>query len=360
MKILKLILKDLRSVFTDPKIVAILVIMPMVLTSILGLALSGVFSNEYTVHPFNIAIVKQYDNHNFKSRFEDTISQSFLGAGISEDDIKAMSKGIADIDIEAVFFEEFFGSEEIKEMVHYDIVGFNTAMRGLEKDTYSAAIVLPENFLMDSYINMLTPFRNEIEIQVFKNPNNRMTASITEDLMKAYSDTFSSLTISKNVLVQQFAKYDMLDQGMQQMDDFMEAFSMNENNMDIEIVPIEGKKTIGSMSYYAISMMTLFLLFSAAQGSTLLLDEKKSYTLQRMMVAGYKHYQIVMGKYIVVFAIAVLQMMSMMIYSRIAFNVVWGNLSSVLVVVILSAFAIAGLGTLFSVITLKMGNYSLA
>lgn len=360
MRIVKLILKDLKSVFTDPKIVVVLVIMPVVLTSILGIALSGVFSDDYTIPSFQIAIVKEYDNEQLESNFEDTISRSLFGANISKEDLKDMSKGLTEIDMESIFFDEFFGSDEVKEIVEYDVVDFNTAMKGLEKDSYSAMVVLPDNFLLDSYINMLTPFRNEIKIEVYKNPNHRITGGITENLIRAYSDTFSSMVISKNVLIQQFAKYDRLDQGMEQMDTFIDAFSVTENNMDIEVVPIEGKKTISSISYYAMGMMTLFLLFSAAQGSTLLLSEKKGYTLQRMMVAGYKHYQIVMGKYVVVFAIAILQMMIMIFYSRIAFNVVWGRPASVAVVVILSAFAIAGLGTMFSVITLKMGNYSLA
>ncbi len=360
MKMIKLILKDLKSLFRDPKIVAVLIAMPVVLMSILGFALSGVFSDSYTIDPFKIAIVKEYDVQNDQERVTSAISQSIMGSNMSANDMTSIADGVEDISIEDMFFNQFLGSEEIQSVMTYDILSKEIALKELENNVYSAVVILPANFTFDSYINLLTPFRNLVEIEIIKSPNHRITSSITESIILAYSDTFASYTIAKNVLFEQFFKYDLLNQGFGNMDELITNLSKEKARFNIETVTVAGKNPINASSYYAISMLSLFLLFSAAHGSTLLLKEKKDFTLQRMLVSGYTKVQVIIAKSVVVFSVALIQMLIMINYSHFMFNVNWGNAVAVLTVVILSAFAIAGLGTLFSVITLKMENYMLA
>lgn len=360
MRMLRIIIKDVKSLFMDFKVTGVLILMPIVLTSILGFALAGTFSTGYSIDWFEVAIVKEYNPDHLSEELRDKIAYSMIGQQMGDEAVESMLENIDEVDIEKIFFEDFLGDEELRDIMRYDVVSMEQAQAGIEDNTYSAIIVLPENFLVDSTLNMMTLFRNEVEIQLIKNGARSVTPMIAEQILSGFSQMYGTMVISKNVMIESFAELGMLDQGIDQMDMMIEALTEEREQPEVQVVALEGKKTVDSMSYYSISMMTLFILFSAGQGSTLLLTEKRQGTYQRMIVAGYSPFEIMMGKYFTVFSVAILQMALMIAYSSIMFKVAWGDLISVVILVILSALAIAGMGTFFSVLTMRAGNYKIA
>lgn len=360
MRLLKIIIKDIKSLFTDLKVVGVLILMPVVLTSILGFALAGTFSSNYSIDAFKIAVVKEYNATSVEEVFRKKLKNSMIGQQMGDEAINDMLSGIEEFDIEEIFFEDFLGSEDLEEIMSYDVVSMEEAEKGIVENVYSAIVVLPENFLVDSTLNMLTLFRNEVTITVVKNSSKGVTPTIAEQVIEGFSDMYGTMVISKNVMLESFADIGLLSQGIDQMDVIIESFKEEQEIPEVELVAIEGKKTLDSMAYYSISMMTLFILFSAGQGSTLLLTEKRHGTYQRMIIAGFNPFEIMIGKYFTVFAVAVLQMTIMILYSTFMFDVAWGDALLVILLILGSAFAIAGIGTFFSVLTMKAGNYRIA
>lgn len=113
-----------------------------------------------------------------------------------------------------------------------------------------------------------------------------------------------------------------------------------------------GKTAISSRGYYSVSMLTLFLLFSAGRGSYMLLQEKRDFTYQRMLTAGVSKWHILAGKFFVVFSIVIIQLLVLILYSTFVLGVNWGSLLELFFIVSLfTAFAVAGLGSLLAVVT---------
>jgi len=106
--------------------------------------------------------------------------------------------------------------------------------------------------------------------------------------------------------------------------------------------------------------MTMFILFAAGQGGRMLLEEKDNLTYQRMSVAGVSKPEILSGKFITVFIIALFQIAVMIIFSDLALKVEWGDPAAVLLISITAAFAVAGLGTFIGAMTYRAGNYKMA
>jgi ABC-2 type transport system permease protein len=123
---------------------------------------------------------------------------------------------------------------------------------------------------------------------------------------------------------------------------------------------LEGTRPVSSADYYAAAMLTMFILFAASHGGRMLLEEKENFTYQRMMVAGTSKSGILAGKFLVVFIIALLQIMIMTAFSHFVLKVVWGGILSVTVIGIAAAFAVAGVGTTVAAATYKAGNYKMA
>lgn len=164
----------------------------------------------------------------------------------------------------------------------------------------------------------------------------------------------SASNIRKNIAVETFLSADintseMNDRG--HINKLVNQSYSQDLNLTFYDETATGGQGISSKSYYSVSMLTLFLLFSAGRGSYMLLEEKRDFTYQRMLSAGITRWRILSGKFLVIFVLSLVQLSILITYSRVVLGVTWGNVSSLIIVSLFTAFAVSGLGTLLAVIT---------
>ncbi|MGD9568095.1 MAG: ABC transporter permease [Sedimentibacter sp.] len=364
MKIISIIIKDLKVMFSDKKALAIMILMPMILTTILSIALKGSFSSgsDSDFEPVNIAIIKQYDAQEDSEMFKSSLNSNFLLKEMGEATLKDLMESGDDINPEKIFFEDFMDSDDVSEFIHYKVEEETKAMEQLNNEEVSAIVILPEKFIYNMKINLLTPFRNNVEIKVLTHPDKNISGKIVTTIMDAYTNTMSSVIIGKNVIIEAALTNNLGNDGFSNMEEIMEGMTdlMESININIDDVVLEGRKPIKSSDYYAVAMMTMFILFAAGQGGRMLLEEKDNLTYQRMTVGGVSKFQILSGKFITVFIIALFQITVMITFSSLALKVQWGDLKSVALISIAAAFAIAGLGSFVGALTYSAGNYKMA
>lgn len=364
MKILNIIIKDLKIILSDKKALAIMILMPMILTTILSLALKGSFASgdDVDINPVNIAVVKLYDKTEDSEMFKSSLNKSFISNAMGQEAINDLVNASSDVDIEDIFFNEFLENEDVSKLINYSVEEESNAMELLNKKEVSAVVLLPEKYTYDMQINFLTPFRNKVQIQVLTHPDKVIDGQIVKSVMNAYTNIMSSVIIGKNVVIETAMSSNIGSDGFNNMDELIEGMNdvMGSIEVNIEDVVLEGKKPVKSADYYAVAMMTMFILFAAAQGGRMLLEEKDNLTYQRMVVAGTSKFEILSGELIVVFLIALTQMTIMIAFTHFALNVQWGDLGSVALISIAAALAIAGLGTFIGALTYAAGNYKMA
>lgn len=364
MKIISIIIKDLKVMFSDKKALAIMILMPMILTTILSFALKGSFSSgsDSDFEPVNIAIVRLYNSEGDSEMFESSLSNNFLLKEIGEAALKDLMEAGNDIDPEKIFFEDFMESEDVSEFIRYRIEDKGRALELLNNEEVSAIVILPEKFEYDMKINLLTPFRNKVEIKVLTHPDKNISGKIVKSIMEAFTNSMSSVIIGKNVIIETAMANNLGNEGFNSMQDIMEGMTdvMESIKINIDDVVLEGRKPIKSSDYYAVAMMTMFILFAAGQGGRMLLEEKDNLTYQRMAVGGVSKLEVLSGKFITVFIIALFQITVMITFSRFALKVEWGDFGAVLFISIAAAFAVAGLGSFIGAMTYSAGNYKMA
>ena len=71
MKVLSIIIKDFKTILSDKQAIIITMLMPLILMTILSMALKGSFigSDDLKVERINIAVVKKYNENNDNSVF---------------------------------------------------------------------------------------------------------------------------------------------------------------------------------------------------------------------------------------------------------------------------------------------------
>lgn len=364
MKVISIIKKDLKRILRDKKALAIIIVMPLILMTILSSALSGIFAegDVWSIDRINIAVVKQYDGNEDLRRFNKALEDGFLARGIGKEAAEELRATGDDVDPEQIFFEDFLGSEEMVKIIAYRVEKEESAIELLDNGEISAVVLLPESFIYDMKINLLTPFRNKTDIKVLTHPDMSMSGQIVGSIMEAYADSMTSAIIGKNAIIEATLMHDLSDESFKGMKsaldgimEVMESIRVNFDNMTVE-----GRKQIKSSNYYAAAMTAMFILFAAGHGGRMLLEEKDNITYQRMIISGAPKFGILAGIFITVFLIALLQISIMIIFSHFVLKVQWGSALPVALISLCAAFAVAGIGSMVSAATYKAGNYKMA
>ncbi len=351
---LNLIIKDIKNILYDKKTLAIILIMPIVLMSILGAALKGVFSeedNDNDIQVYEVAIVKEYNYELELDKYKGIFESGFLGDFKGDFDVEG-------IDPEKIFFEEFMENKEIKEILNYTIVDKETGEQLLKENKASAIIFLPRNFVYDALISLTTPGRNTVAIEIVKNSEKQFSADMVEMIIGRFSEAMNANIAKKTVLINS-----IIGNGFEQeqIDKFTKLIQdQTTEKVNIAVREVTGEDSLTSFQYYSVAIMTMFLLYAASIGGKALIEEKNEFTLQRLEVSGSTIAKIAMSNFFRIISIAIIQSIIMIVFSSVAISVLWGDVKTVLVAMLCSAFAVGGLGVLVSVLTLVTDRYYIA
>ncbi|ATW25159.1 ABC transporter permease [Candidatus Formimonas warabiya] len=358
MKILRMIGKDLKILLSDKKALAIMILMPVILTTILSLALKGVFARGGESGTIPLVVVKMYDRDQDEADFLKTLQSGFLMQGLDGETRAKLARSNEKLDGERIFFEEFLGSPEMKKMITYHLADASRARQELKEGKVAALLILPEHFIYDMKMNMLTPFRNQVELRVVSNPEQQIRGQIVHRIVAAFADTLSSVIIGKNVLIETALERDLGGEAMERMETLVESMSddLKKIRVDVENMPVEGKRQVSSFDYYGAAIMAMFILFAAGHGGRLLLEEKQNTTYQRMVIAGTSKLAMLTGKFFTVFLFVLIQTAVMITFSGLTLKVHWGNMLLVTLISLCAAFAVAGAGLLIAVAAFRAEN----
>lgn len=358
MVVISIIIKDLKTILSDKKTLSLIIFMPIILMTILSFALKDSFSSGDVSDKVNIAVVKRYDKNLESQLFKETLNNNYFKNEMGDQLIDTSDR----IDPENIFFREFLNSNKVSKIVGYSIEEENTAMELLDNGKVSAVVVLPKKFIFDMKMNLLTPFRNKVDIRVITHPDRNIDGQIIKSVVEAYKSAMSAVIIGKNALIETSLAYGLEGDTLNDINDVMIGMeeAIEEINIDVEKVTVVGRKSISSADYYAVAMICMFILYAASNGGRMLLEEKENITLQRMTIAGVSKNKILVGKYLTIFLIALIQIAVMIAFSHFALKVQWGNLYLIIFISITAAFAVAGIGAFIAAATYRSNNYKMS
>ncbi|MDA3845867.1 MAG: ABC transporter permease [Vallitaleaceae bacterium] len=350
---LNLIIKDFKNIFYDIKSLAFILIMPIALMSILGMALQGVFSDTMSSDVFSvqIGVVKDYDYADEVAKVEDTVVNTWNAGEYFSDEI------INDFNPETSFFNDFL-EDSVGEMVSYTVMTNEEADAALKADEIQAYVVLPKNFVFNSYVNFMAVedvrYLSEIKIVSSSNPSNDFASGMVNEMITPYFATINNFVSINRVVNQATLDYSIPAGAFDGLRE--EMMSNTEQRYEVPKENIPGSKTISSFQYYAVGIMAMFILYSASIGARAMYDETKEHTFQRLEVAGAKFSKMSVSNFFRVMLIVMVQSGIMITYSSVMLKVDWGSIQNLLIVLLLSSFAVAGVGTFIATLTVNFNN----
>jgi ABC-2 type transport system permease protein len=321
MKIGDLIKKDMQLVLSDPKAMVFIILMPMVLILILSFSLGAAFEGEsIKLDIINVAVV----------------------------DENPISERLPLIALNATLYD-VLDSEGVKEIVSYEALEKERAEEMLDNGEISAVIIVPLGF----YEDVMSNFANEskaIQIEVLSNLNSSFEANIVSSIVSAYTREVSSV-ISDNRIISNYLSSDKFL-------DFMDALNQERESraLDAKLQGVGERKPINQFYYYSIAITCMFILYTAGQGSAFLLEERNNKTLARLVAAGVTKNKLLLAKCAAIFALCVIQLFVLFVFSTLAFNLKWGNMFIFLAIALSLSFSVTGIGALLMILSYKTGS----
>ncbi|MDQ0226370.1 ABC transporter permease [Metabacillus niabensis] len=284
-------LKDIKIRLFDRKGFVMMLLMPIILTAILGSALSGVFGENGSIPKTTVGIVVLSP--------DDLLTDQFIHDVLQGDELK-----------ESLTVKQIDSKERLQEEV--------------EQQRVDVGLFLPAGWgegLANGDVHDLT---------IYHDPEKEIQSKIIQTITTSFVEKATSVSIATGVLTEELAtavpasnqKINIADISMQIADELTKIAS---SKVDAVTAEKDGKEPISGMQYYAAAMAAMFLLFNITIGAKSIIQERKTETLARLLSSPIRYSSIIFGKFLGTLYYSIIQFFIFVLTTHFLFGVNWGN-----------------------------------
>lgn len=300
MRVIYIALKDLIITVKDKKAMTSIIMMPLILIFVLGMALSSAFKSDGgSIKSFDVAVVDK-DGGRFAKEFKQVLE-----------------------------------TDNIKKLLKVKYLEYDKAADMVKNGELAAMIVIPEGY-SESYAK-----GTQVKLNIYEDPGRSLQAGIVRSIVKSYTSTISSINGSMEAISTVFSEYKF--NGSIDVNKIVSVVDENTDKL-FKQNSIEEQKEVSSMQYYSAAMLVMYALFIAMLGTASIIEEREKKTLLRLMTTTVSKRTIILGKLLGLFIIGILDVSVLIIFTKHVFNTDWGN--SVAGIIMLSGallFAVCGM-----------------
>ncbi|WP_066295629.1 ABC transporter permease [Bacillus sp. FJAT-29937] len=315
MKMFIIAAKDLKLRLKDRKAIILMVLMPILLTAILGSALKGAMGDSqlpkttigiYTVNA-------------------DALAETFIN-DVLLDEMK-----------DSVSVKQTNSSEELQNWV---------------KDSQvDVGLVFPSHWEEDLENQQENP------VYIYPAAGKDFEAAFIQQITDSFTMTTQTMAVSTKEVLSDIAVTAAANGSTFQPEAIqMELLQNMENAMKLQQDIISdqpvGEQSVSSMQYYAAAMAAMFLLFNAMNGGKAFHQERSTETLTRLMTTQASNSSILLGKFLGTLFFAFIQFLIFMAATHFVLNVGWGNnILQTIFIAFIYSFAVSGLSMIVAAFT---------
>ncbi|MCY8112419.1 ABC transporter permease [Bacillus spizizenii] len=297
--------KDVKIRITDRKGFMMLILMPLILTCILGAALGSVVDGGSQIDDIKVGYV-QTDQSEAANMFKTDVLEKMKSIKVTE----ASSE------------------DEIKKL--------------LDKKKIDVGIVIPNHWEAGN----MSAF-------VYADPDQTLKSSIIETAAASFIEQYKAVKEAASASMDYISKTAAVKQGKLDPSHFAEKLVKTlEKETGDKLTITEksvGSEAVTSFQYYSAAMLCMFMLFHMTVGAKSFLQEKETETLSRMLMTPAQKYAILLGKWLGTYLFAIIQFFIFLIVTINVFGVDWGsNLLFVSVLGLAYAAAVSGISMLLA------------
>ncbi|MGM9957460.1 MAG: ABC transporter permease [Peribacillus sp.] len=297
--------KDFKIRAMDRRGFMTMLIMPLILTLILGMALKDIFGGDEGFRETSVGLYVDK-----KDPMADALKQDVLE--------KTEFLTLKTVDSE----------EKLKEMV--------------KKEEVEVGILIPAEW-----------GANLDEAVLYSNQDTQLKATVVESIISSFTERVQTISKTSEAVMKNATQTQAVATGEGAGKETAERVSMElteSGKVDMEVGNQSvGETSISSMQYYAAAMLVMFLLFNVTLGAKSMIQERHTDTLARLNSAPMNQYSILIGKFLGTLYFAFIQLLLFYVATSLFFNVNWGeSRGQVVAFGFMYSVAVAGLSMLLA------------
>ncbi len=308
MKILAIAIKDLKILIKDKQAMALILLMPIVLILVLGLSLNSLFEEDKAnIKKSNVVLV-DYDNTDQSKEFK-----------------------------------EFLEGDKVSDYIELKDMSEEEGKAGVRSGDVTMLIVIDKG-----YGEVFNDKEKEGKVTAYLDKGNEVQSSVVNSILEKYIDTNAAILSASDAASDDFEKY-TLDSRMI----LSEIADVVDNIQDVveEGSITNGSKNLSAMQYYSAAMVSMYILFVGMVGTSLIVEEREDNTLSRLLTTGASKSTIIIGKFLGLFILGIVDVTILILFTKFVFDVDWGNsLSGLILLTASMTFSASGLAMLIATI----------
>lgn len=301
--------KDFKIRFTDRKGFFLMIFFPIILTAILGSALSGVMG-EGNLPKTTVGVVENGDDPLGNILVEDVLKGKELN------DLVTVKKASSESQL--------------------------TAM--LRNEKVDAGILIPRDWSGSLQEGQLR------RVKILTDPGKELKGKIIETVLQTFINRVTTTASSTKTVLTNSAQT-LAPNEMKELAGELTVSLENlskERHSYVQDSSI-GKKQVSGMQYYAAAMAAMFLLFNVANGAKSFINERDTETLARLMSTPTSKFSILAGKFLGNLYFVLAQFTIFLAVTHFLFDVNWGeNILQTMLIGFAYSIAVSGLAIFFA------------
>ena len=370
-KILAITGKELYRTFTDRNLLVLLLLIPLAIPTIVGLVFGGIGGGA-SLSNIPVAVVNQDEGVTQFGRsvnYGDTLVGVLTGAQAAD----PAGGAACPIEGEAAAEGGSFGATSLGTLLDAQQVDDIAAARaGVQSGDYAALVIIPAAFSarLSPQIDptgVITPAGDPVALEVLANSGQSIEGTIVRSIVEGFTNRLLTGSIaigaSINTLIEENPTAALRLAAQANDDEIANLFACGFSGaltgikLDSQTVRDDAEPrsvTTSILVQVGSAQAVVFALFAGQFGVLSIIDERRSGTLQRMLVSPTPRNTIIIGKLFATIVIAIVQLgmlllaltlIASLVEGRLVF--IWGeNLLAIGAVILALALGVAGLGVL--------------
>ncbi len=353
-KIWTIAYRELYSTFTQPSLLAIMFAAPLIVATIISLAFGS--GGSPTIENIPVAIVNLDEGADGLNSGQIFVNAFVPGAAETSGEVSQQTCDVTVSDTSGAQTSLF----DLTDAVLLDDPA--EARAGVDAGDYAAAIIIPADFTQSTTYSQEHQEINPTPIEVYGDSGRTITPGVIHSIVESITnrlltgqitvaatiDTMIARAQADPIFGLQFATA-----GSDFQPNFACAFTGVMNNIRIEQQSIAGEQVdFNVLVAIGSAQAVFFALFTANGGATSILEDRRNWTLQRMIVSPTPRVVILLGKLVGTFTTVLVQLVFLFIGFTIINSFIEGQLTflwgtnwiALIVLLLATALAASGVG----------------
>ncbi len=251
--------KDAIKTVKRTRVMLVLFLLPVLLSTIFGMSITTAFEKDYTLKNIKAAIIFDFEPQK-PSEYLDRIDGQALiseGAMLAFDDIEAM-------DFKRLIISDFNETEAVKSFESVQELSKQEAFKLLRKDKLDILFVMDEQFYSNYIINTATPLKLPAEMKIVTSDDNYLNQQISQTVMAGFAAQMERTWDVDNLTLEQVVAVGVPFNRTSFLQAIKSLFDtdLGPRAVTYKLELISNQRNLTAKEYYPVAMIALFWLFA--------------------------------------------------------------------------------------------------